>query len=479
MALLLLGYGNIAAREIRQGDQCVVGANEVITGNLFVLCRTLIIYGRVEGNVLGAATTAHIQGVVTGDVYLASGQLDIDGTIGKNLHFAGPVLRVLPAAKFEDKQADLLSLSLSTTVADGATIPGTITGAGYQLVLDGNTGGEINFWGSALTLNGRAGGDVDANVGDPQSTGISQLQTLLIPFSWDVQLINPGLLITERGSVEGNLRYAGPTEGKITGKVTGQTSYNPVIVQPTLNQIINEEQGGLRVYLSQAAREFLTLAIVGALWLMFAQRSFQLPIRQLQSRPLPSIGVGLLTFILSFPVILIIVLLSVLVIFILSLFQLDSLLIGGGILLGIINIGGASFFYFIAVFVSRVVVCLALGRFVLRVIGGENLGSRALFASMLIGVAVLALLGTLPVIGWIINAIFAFLGLGAILLVLQAQLRRYRDVPPGPPLRTAANAPMLLAGRDNSRAFPPPIIDDGPRSPGTDNLPDGFKWWDD
>jgi hypothetical protein len=27
--------------------------------------------------------------------------------------------------------------------------------------------------------------------------------------------------------------------------------------------------------------------------------------------------------------------------------------------------------------------------------------------------------------------------------------------------------------------FPPPMLDSGSRAPGMDNLPAGFRWWDD
>lgn len=50
----------------------------------------------------------------------------------------------------------------------GTSIPGNIAAAGYQLVLNGDVGGEVNFWGSGLAINAAVGGDVDAVVGDLQ-----------------------------------------------------------------------------------------------------------------------------------------------------------------------------------------------------------------------------------------------------------------------------------------------------------------------
>jgi hypothetical protein len=481
LLLLVLGHGSASAREVRQGDQCVIGANEVIEGNLFAMCRTLIINGLVQGDLMGAATRGVINGEVTGDVYMLSGQLDVNGTLGGDLHFAGAVLRLLPAAQFANEESDLIGASLSTTLADGVTIPGSVTNIGYQLLLDGAVGNEINFWGAALTVNGSAGGDVEATVGDPQS-GISQLQTLLIPFSWDVELTNPGLLIGNNASVAGDLQYSGPSEGILDGTVDGQIVYTPVITQPDLTQIIAEDEGaprGLSVYLSQVLREFATLAIVGVVGLSILPRPLQTPVKHIESRPLPSMGLGLLTFILAFPIVLMLIIFSVVVIFILLLLQLDSLLLSlvSGTLLGTL-VGANSIFFFVAIFISRVIVCLWAGRSLLRLALGADSSPRMTYIGLLIGVGILALLSSLPVIGWVINALTLFLGLGAVVIGAQSQARLYRDVGPPTSLRVGVSAPLLPRRPERSHPFPPPIIDDHVQSVGMENLPEGFTFWD-
>ncbi|MBL8164989.1 MAG: hypothetical protein JNJ61_23600, partial [Anaerolineae bacterium] len=359
VALLLATRSPAQAREIRQGDQCVVAATETVVGNLFVLCRIVAIEGTVQGDVVGAALDATISGTVTGDVYLAAGQLDISGSIGDDLHFAGPALHILSGSTFSGEDADLISLSLSTTVNAGARVPGSITALGYQLVLDGETGSEVSFWGSALTINGRVGGAVDATVGAPEATGVSQLQTLLDLFAWEVKLINPGLLLTERGAVAGDLRYSGPAEGVLNGSVGGETVFTQVTTQPDLTQIISEEEGrgGLAVFLSQVLREFIILALIGVLGLLFLPRQLQAPIRSIQSRPLPIVSIGLLTFIISFPIAIIALFFGVALVFVLLLLQIDGLAVAlfSGTLLGA-WVGASSLFYFGAIFVSRVIV---------------------------------------------------------------------------------------------------------------------------
>ncbi len=479
LTVFLLAFRNPAvAREIRQGDQCVIGANETIQGNLYALCRTLDIKGRVQGNVFAAATNATLTGTVEGDVYLLAGQLDVAGVIRDNLHFAGVSLRLLPTADFSGENADVISLSLSTTIDEAVFIPGNITGLGYQLVLDGTVGGEVSFWGSALTLEGSVGRDVDATVGDPQLTGVSQLQGVLDLLAWEVDLVNPGLVLSESAIIEGNLSYTGPAAGRLEGTINGGTVFSQIINQPDLTQIIlQEEGGGLGVFLTQVIREFLILALIGIIGLVFLPQQFQAPIRSIQSRSLPSLAMGLLSFIVAFPVALILLILILFLIVVLLLLQFDGLAVAlsGGTLIGMWA-GGVSLFFLVAIFVSRVIVCLVIGRGIVRAVIGDDGSSRITYLSLLVGILLLALLVSLPSVGIIISAIMTFLGLGAILNALLIQLQTYRDRLYGPPSRLMPTPPMRRG--EVARRLPPPMIDDYPTPPGLDNLPEGFEWWD-
>jgi hypothetical protein len=77
---------------------------------------------------------------------------------------------------------------------------------------------------------------------------------------------------------------------------------------------------------------------------------------------------------------------------------------------------------------------------------------------------------SLPLIGWLLSAISAFLGLGALLLIIRGQVRVMRDAP-GTRIRLL---PRL-------REIPeiPLMVGDSTQPPGMDNLPEGFRWWED
>jgi cytoskeletal protein CcmA (bactofilin family) len=472
-ALALLGAHAVSAREIVRGEDCVIGADQTIEGNVFVLCRTLVLDGTVNGNVFGAAFAVEINGRVAGDLYMLAGQTDIRGYIGRDLLFAGPVLRVHPNAVFGDVRGDLISLGLSTEVFSGARIPGSITSLSYQLLMGGEVGREISFWGSALRVDGAVAGDVDAAVGDPEVSNVSQLQTLLVPFRFDVELIPPGLLVTENATVGGQLTYTSTSPGQIEADLEQAPVFNQIINLPDFSQIndLDEDSNAtwFVAYLIVAAREFITLSIIGLIAIYGLPRALQAPVQHIRSRPLNSLGAGILTFILSIGLWVVVLLMIVLAILLFAALRLGDLIVVGLMLLGIFNVGGASAFYFVAIYISRVIVGLTAGRLLVRVALGDEGTARMVYVHLLVGIGLLSLLIFLPVVGSILNALALALGLGAIMLAITQQR--------GLPQRQIVPV-RLPAAPEDARKIPPPIVTEEPRRPGMDNLPAGFRWWD-
>jgi hypothetical protein len=461
--LLLFSAGIASARQILQADQCTVGTGETIEGNLFVTCRSLTIEGTVEGDVVGAAATTTINGTIEGSVYLAGGQLDVFGTIAHDIHFGGLALHVQPEAELQE--SDVYSIALSTIIE--APVPGSVVAAGYELVLMGDIGGEVSFWGSALTIDAEISGDVDASVGDPRSAGVAELRAMLTPTG--IELTDPGLYITENGMVNGQLTYSAPVEGEILADLPNEPTYQSSNTQTDLTTLTDSDNLGSSIasYAAQVLREFVTLALVGIIALLLAPRALQAPIPTLRYRLLSSLGVGLLAFILSFPIFFIIILLSVLVVLLLSLFQVLELTVVASLIVAVFDLSIIGLFYFVAFIITRVIVALALGRFVIwRLFGGDS-SMRANIVSLLLGIFILSIFASLPIVGWLVSAVALFLGLGAILILLQEKLEKARTAPP---VTTPADA-------IEARQTPPPIVEDGPREPGMENLPQGFQWW--
>ncbi len=482
LCISALVTGVASARDILQGDSCTVEADEIIQGNVFVLCRELLVEGEIQGNLIGIAIQAQIYGEVQGNLYLVSAQLELAGAVERDVYFAGATLDVLPIQNPDDESDEsispinghLINATLSTTLHEGTHVPGTIIDVGYQLVLNGGVDGEISFWGSALVINGRVDDDIYATVGNPSSDG-SQIETLLLPLNLNVNLLRPGLTVREDAIITGQLDYTGPAEGDIQGNLTFNpiyTSSDPIIIP------IPTEEAGFSSYISQVWREITTLFVIGAIGLIFSSpRVYTGSMQNLQIRPVSSFVVGMLGFLVAFPITLIIVLLSGLILFILAFLGLDGLLVATLMILGTLIVGGVGLFFFIAIYVSRIMVCLAAGKVLLRLTFFRNGNPVSPYLSLLVGVVFLAFLATLPVVGLLINATFLFLGLGTIMngILEYAQRIRQSDYeewilstasnpPPEDTIYVRANDPKALMGANQGHFLPP----------GMTNLPAGF-----
>jgi hypothetical protein len=137
---------------------------------------------------------------------------------------------------------------------------------------------------------------------------------------------------------------------------------------------------------------------------------------------------------------------------------------------------------------GRVIVALVIG----WLIAPQNLRSRvrgertAMLLSLGIGVIVLSVVGLIPLLGQAIHLAAAVVGFGAIItpLVWRSDQLRIGSLRWG---RRIGGSPNMIVFDSPSNANPrtrrrsslaPPIPDEMPLTPGAENLPEGFKWWD-
>jgi hypothetical protein len=475
LALLLIMVSAVSA-EVLQQTVCTIPAGTTVEGNVYALCRELKIAGRVEGHVYAAAFTAEITGEVDKGLYLLAASADLYGQVGDDVHFAGVAFRVHPGADLID--SSYTGVALSTVIQQGAFLGGSAVNVGYQMIIDGAVGGGLDFWGSALRIQGRVDGAVSATVGNAENIGAAaQIGTLLVFMPQNILLYDPGLVLGEDALIVGGLRYWSYAPVDTAGRVLGMTEFTQLSSSPDLQDLTNEgtRLSALSDYVDRVLREFVTLGLLGAVLLPVAPALIQTILLQMRRRPLTITGVGVLTFTLSFPVFLLMIVMSVLVITLLSFLRINGLLLTSGLLFGLLNVGGASLFYFAAIYVSRTIVAIGLGRWLVYRVTRRTM-SGVWLISLLVGSLVVGLLVSLPVVGFLINGLMLFLGLGAIIAALQGAGRRVRESAP-PPVTTLEPQPV---GAGAPHLAPPPMLEPTSQRPrGMDNLPEGFVWWND
>jgi hypothetical protein len=136
----------------------------------------------------------------------------------------------------------------------------------------------------------------------------------------------------------------------------------------------------------------------------------------------------------------------------------------------LLNIGGAGLFYFAAVYLARLVACYVVGRLIIQLVLGDDGTARMMYFNLLTGVALLAILAFLPLVGGLVNLLALVFGLGGIFMHLTQQ--HFQQLPRRLPVSSSQ-----FAAPDSLRQIPPPIIEPELRGPGMENLPEGFRWW--
>lgn len=478
LALLILALGvssQVEASDGLRGDRCVVAEDEHIAEDFFFICRVLEVHGTIDGDLLGIASNVTLAptAVVTGDVWVAGGRVTIQGTVGDDVHFIGVSVNISDQARFTDPRTDLMSIALNTTLAEGAAIPGDLLVYGYQAQVDGAVGGDIDFSGETLIVNGAVNGRIDASVGDARrSTDIPDL-----PF-YDVSFSNPGLRIGEAARVAGGLSYEAPTRSEIPpGVVEGSISFTQIISQPDIMHAEQPEAAAriMKSYFVNAVRDLLTLMLIGAVGLRVMPNFVVQPAQNVRRRMIPTIGWGLVTFMLSFPLAVILILISLIALLLLIVIGLTELSIVSAVGLFAVNLGLIGGFGFVLLFMGRVVVSFALGqliyRYVLRI---QEPGSYKRWIIMLaLGGVFFVLITNMPVpaAGITIELVAALAGVGAI--VIYARSLVYAS-------QVAAEENRSFPARVSANEVRLPSLPQEREAPlGTQNLPPGFTGFGD
>lgn len=451
------------AANVVQGDQCLIASETVIEGDLIVFCRALRIDGTIHGDLIGAATTILLNGTVHGSIYALAGRVDIIGSVGRDLHVIAASASIHASSQWLDSRSTIYSLSLSTSV-DAVTIPGSVSALGYQLITSGGIGGDLRFTGAALDLSGAVSGQVDAVVGSETGDAVR----LLLPLIIDRDPLRPGLRVRANAQIDGILTYAAPEEGDFAVDLGERVVFNRIAPQPEI-VIVNDEDASrlLLGYLSQAARELALLVAVGALLLAFIPRLLSGWVDETRTHVPRTTFVGTGGFLIALPIWVLIGAVGIAVGSGLSLIGLTAFGVSTAVLTFTISLGGTAAFYFTAAFVARAVACIVIGALLFSPSTGRGMRfePRRMWLQLFVGAVTVALLASLPIVGWIINLLTVFLGVGALITAFSERRRAVLIYYPPPPL-----APV------DTEAVPPPI-EDLTSVPGTDNLPPGFNWW--
>jgi cytoskeletal protein CcmA (bactofilin family) len=312
----------------------------------------------VPGDLYASAGTVRVDGRVDGDLVASGGQVTVAGTV------TGDVLAAAGSTTISGEVGGDVRVATGQARVQGRVGEDLVIAAGQATVASGaQIGGDLIFGAGRVTMDGAVAGSVLGSTGN----------------------------YTRGGSVGGSERVSvqEPEERR----------------EPTLADRL---LGGLRRYVS--------LLVVGALLLWLLPRMLRGAAEAARGRSLVSLGVGVLGFIGVIVGLVLVILATVLVAVVLGLLGLGSLTgvtVFGGILVAAIIV----FLFVLAVaFAAQATVGLALGRLLIRSDGRSFLGW---FGALALGLLVVVVVTSIPVVGGFLNALVVLLGLGALVLAMR------------------------------------------------------------
>ncbi len=318
----------------------------------------------VEGNLYVSGGTVRVEGTVTGDLVAAGGQVEVSGEVKNDL------------------------------LATGGTID-----------VSGTVDGDARLAGGRLTVSGSIGQDLVLAAGQATVTSSAQVGQDLV--------FGAGQMTLD-GGVKGSVLGSTPNYTK-NGTVGG-----------TENVTIAEQ--GTKAEPTAASRlidglqRWIGILAVAALALWLLPRILRGTADNVRRRPLPSLGFGVLAIIglvVFFVAALIVAVLPAVVFGLLGLGDLVALALFGALTLMVI----VGFLFFVIVtFLAPAAVGLALGALAL----GDEPRSRR-WLGLVLGLLVVVILTSLPVVGGWLGALVMLLGLGAAVRLAWSRRRR----PPG------------------------------------------------
>ena len=410
----------------RTGDSIIVAAGETVEDDLYAAAETVIIDGVVKGDLIVGAQTVIINGTIEGDLIAGARDVIINGTIKDDARIFGAAFLLGEKAVIGD---DLIGAGGSLETRPGSTIGGDLVMGNGQNLLAGNISGNAQLGTGAIELRGSIGGDAVFALGRMENEGQRMGP---MAFGPDQGITTPPLVVGLKfgpdARIGGKLEYVADRDLRVPASVAsgGITRTEPVYGEDELREI-RRQNPTMAQRLTDTSldivRNVASLILVGLLLAWLFPTLLEKLGTNIQTKPLPSLGWGLVSWAAFFFSLLVIIFVMVI----------------GGIIFGLLTLGGLSFaviwtgllamfglsvsFTLVAAFVTKVAVSLLAGKLILAKLAPSLAEHK--FWPLALGVLLYALLRAIPILGGLLELLVILFGLGALwLMVVEWQKNR-------------------------------------------------------
>jgi len=330
---------------------------QTVNGPGFFTGKLVQVNGNVEGTTFACGQEVRVNGIINGDLFVAAQTISINGKINGNIYAAGQNLRI-----GSQSTGDVFAAGQRIDIAKEAVTGRDLFAGGQWISLDGTVQRDFRSGGSGVVING--------------------------PIGRDAKLAAENISLLSGALINGNLYYKSANQAHLAprAKVSGSTEWQP-IKTPSKQE-----------YRAPASSlGSILLSIASALLIWFPVKIWRPDLwteiaRSISEQPLKTMGIGILAFLLTPPLI---ILLMITVI---------------GLPLGII-LGLA---YGVTLYLSKIIVAVFVGSLLTKRFGWTERHKGVW--PVLLGLAMLVLLMKVPALGILAWLLIVFTGLGGLIL---------------------------------------------------------------
>ena len=366
LTLVLFPLTALKAANTQTGNSIYVPGEEIVNGNFYAVGQDVTIDGTVSGDVIAVAQTITINGRVEGDIITVSQDVVINGSVGGNVRIAGN------------------SLTINGAVARN------VNTIGNKIIFgpDSRVGWDVYLIGANAELRGTVDGGLSGQAGQTLITGkVGENVNLKLAAADESQK----LTVASGAIINGDVTYTSNNAASISDKAS--------IAGKVQQKVIETKQTNtLMLWLWRKLFSIFCALAVG-LVLIFAGKNISLKIlNKMADSPAKMILPGLMVMLILPPIALILIFTLI------------------GIPLALI----ISAWWITATYIAKIYTAIYAGQFMLQKITKKS--EPSLLWSLVIGIVICWLLFAIPIFGWIIALVAAWIGLGGIWFYTSNQL---------------------------------------------------------
>lgn len=367
-----------AAMTVRGGDTFILPEGETINDDLYVGGGTVILNGDVNGDVFVGGGNVVINGSVSQDLTAGGGTVTVAGEVGDDVRVGGGNVSMLNEVK-----GDVIVGGGNVHIANGATIAGDLVAGAGTLVMDGVVKRNTMMAGGSILVNGTLDGMVEIRAED-------------VRFGSDARVMN-------------KVRVFAPKEARIDegAQLANGTEYTQVAYSKDRQAARIEGKKLLKPLLGFLTMLFV-LEVVGLMIAAgFLASYFKTYSTKLVDKVLDKPGRALFA---GFAV----AVLTPIVAMLLGITIIGSWL---GILLGL------GYAFMIAA--AKIYASVVFGAWLWR-LGSKGKTRVVDWKSAVIGAFLLAFLGLIPILGWILLVLAFLMALGGLYAMTEDRIKQMR-----------------------------------------------------